>query len=250
MYHTLGRWKHIIVCDLANAFYQNHIDPASQQWLGIMTPFAGLRVLTRSGQGLLGQTEELHELLAKVLKEELAAGTVTKLHDDLIIGGDTHEETIHNYLKVLHKLWLANLRIDPAKTIIFPKSADIGGWVWKQGGLLEVSPHRKNSLTNTKTEHISTIKHMRSFLGLYKTLHITTPAMSRILAPLKESVAGKESKDPYIWTHSLTQRFKEAQSHINNAHTLSSSSKRSASHQTRCSSQFTRHWTHIICCQG
>ena len=184
-----------------------------------MTPFAGLRVLTRSGQGLLGQTEELHELLAKFFKEEIAAGTATKLHDDLIIGGDTHEEAIHNYLTILHKLWLANLRIDPAKTIIFPKSADIGGWVWKQG-LLEVSPHRKNSLTNTKTEHITTIKHMRSFLGLYKTLHIATPAMSRILAPLEESVAGKESKDPYIWTHSLTQRFKEAQSHINNAHTL------------------------------
>ena len=49
IYSQLGKWKHIIVFDLYNNFYQNHIDPKDQQWLGIMTPFGGLRVLARSG---------------------------------------------------------------------------------------------------------------------------------------------------------------------------------------------------------
>ena len=33
IYSQLGKCKHIIVFDLYNAFYQNHIDPQSQQWL-------------------------------------------------------------------------------------------------------------------------------------------------------------------------------------------------------------------------
>ena len=40
-----------------------------QPFLGIMTPFRGLWVLARSGIGLIGQSEELEELMAKVLKE-------------------------------------------------------------------------------------------------------------------------------------------------------------------------------------
>ena len=78
---------------------------------------------------LIGQSEELDELLAKILKDELAAGIATKIHDDFVIGGDTQEEAADNYLIILHKIWLANLRFDPAKTYVFPKSADIAGWL-------------------------------------------------------------------------------------------------------------------------
>lgn len=62
IFSQLGRCKHWIVLNLYNAFYQNHIDDKDQQWLDIMTPFSGLRVLARSGQGLLGQSslEERH----------------------------------------------------------------------------------------------------------------------------------------------------------------------------------------------
>ena len=59
IYSQLGKWKEIVILDLHNAFFQNHMAEEDQQWLGIMTPFSGLRVLARSGQGLLGQSEEL-----------------------------------------------------------------------------------------------------------------------------------------------------------------------------------------------
>ena len=49
---------------------------------------------------------------------------------------------------------------------------------------------------------------------------MATPATSRILAPLEDAVAGKESADPIDWTHSLSQRFREAKAHIKNTHTL------------------------------
>ena len=75
--------------DLKSAFYQNHMHPDEQPYLGSMTPFCGLRVLARSGQGLTGQSEELEELLSKILKDKLREGVVTKIHDDLVIGRDT-----------------------------------------------------------------------------------------------------------------------------------------------------------------
>ena len=67
---------------------------------------------------------------------------------------------------------LANMKVEPNKTIIFLKSVNIAGWIWQQGGFLSLSPHRKSSLINTKEEYITKVKHMRSFIGLYKTLHI------------------------------------------------------------------------------
>merc|ERR1711989_238698 len=90
-----GEWGHYsqpLLIDLYNAFFQNHISKDDQQWLGIMTPFSGLRVLTRSGQGLLGQSEELDKLMAKVLGKDIKEGRATKIQVDIIIGGQDQLE--------------------------------------------------------------------------------------------------------------------------------------------------------------
>ena len=163
-----------------------------QPYLGIMTPFGGLRVLARSGQGLIGQSEELDELMAKILHQEMKEGIITKIQDDIIIGGDTQIQAANNYICVLHTLFLANLRVEPQKVVIFPESTDIAGWIWKKGGTLSVSPHRKNSLMNMKEHNITKVKHLQSFLGLYKTIQMATPGFSHVLAPLKEAVAGQK----------------------------------------------------------
>ena len=42
IFRHLGRWKEIIVMDLKSAFFQNHMHPNAQPYLGIMTPFGGL----------------------------------------------------------------------------------------------------------------------------------------------------------------------------------------------------------------
>ena len=170
-----------------------------------MTPFSGLRVLARSGQGLLGQSEELDELMSKILSKEIKEGRAVKIQDDIIVGGDTELEAVTNYILILEKLFLANLRVEPNKTIIFPKSADIAGWIWQEGGFLIVSPHRRSSLLNTKEEHITKVKHMRSFISLYITLHIATPAMSRFVTPLEDTVQGLQSSDPYTLTYAASQ---------------------------------------------
>ena len=101
-------------------------------------------MLARSEQGLIGQSEELDELMAKILKQEMKEGIIMKIQDDVIIGGDTQIQKARNYIRILNKLDLTNLRVEPQKVVIFPKSADIAGWIWKTGGMFSVSPHRKN----------------------------------------------------------------------------------------------------------
>ena len=94
----LEKWKELIIIDLYNAFFQNNIADDNQQWLGIMTPFSGLRVLTRSGQGLLGQSEELDELMAKIIGDDIKEGRAVKIQDNKIIGGATQIEAAKNYI--------------------------------------------------------------------------------------------------------------------------------------------------------
>ena len=216
----LGRWKHLIVFDLFNGYFQNHMKKDVIPWLGIQTPFGGLRVLARSGQGLAGMAEEFGELTAKILKEELQEGICTIIVDDLYIGGDTQTETATNYARILAKIKNANLKITPGKTFIFPKSVDVLGWVWTRGGFLKPSMHRTSSLLNTKTEDIKKVRDMRSWVGLFKTLHIVTPNISKILDPFETATAGKDTKEDFEWTHELEQKFREAKNAISTMKTL------------------------------
>ena len=220
VFNVLGRFKHIIAFDMYNGFFQNHMSEDSLQWLGVMTPFGGLRVITRSAQGLLGMSEEFTLLLRKIIQEELQKGTCVQLVDDLYVGGQTQQEAAANYLAILQKFSLANLKIAASKTHIFPKQVEVMGWLWKEGGHLEPSPDRRNSLVNTRQEDIRKVKDMRSWLGLYKTLRRATPNISYLLDTLEQAVAAKESKDDFQWTHELEMRFREAKSAVKDMHTL------------------------------
>ena len=206
----LGRWKYLIIFDLFNGYFQNHMAKESIPWLGVQTPFGGLRVVARSGQGLMGMAEEFDELLAKILKEELMEGICDKIVDDVVIGGTTPKETAENYAKILRKLDNANIKIAPEKKKIFPKSADMLGWVWEQGGFLSASPHRKLGIMNTKVEDIKTVKDMRSWIGLFKTLHMITPNITNTLEPFETNTAGRDSSDRFHWTHELETLFNQA----------------------------------------
>ena len=61
---------------------------------------------------------------------------------------------------------------------------------------------------------------MRSWVGLFKTLHIVTPRISEILSPFEAVTAGKESKESLPWTHDLESKFREAKEHIDKLVTL------------------------------
>ena len=220
IFAKLGKWNYIISTDLTAGFYQNHMSRQDAEWLGISSPFGGLRYMKRSGQGLIGQSEELDELLAKILKSELQQGIVIRLADDLYIGGDTDTQAAINYDIVLSKLNQCNIKLSPHKTSIFLEEMNILGWTWKQGGYLSPNPHRVNALKNTTTENIAKVKDLRSFLGLYKTLLPACPNLTITLDALDQACADRQSNEDIIWSRDLIQAFKLAKDEIDNLQTL------------------------------
>ena len=220
IFAQLGKWNYIINTDLFSGFFQNHMSPKDYPWLGISTPFGGMRFMKRSGQGLLAQSEELDELLAKVLGPEMKDGKVARIADDIFIGGLTREETLQNYATVLQKFQNANIKISPAKTKVFLESVDILGWKWSQGGFLSPSPHRVCALKNTKIENVKNVKDLRSFIGLFKTLLPASPNLTLLLNPLDLEVADKDSKDVIDWNRELTNHFNQAKAAVDNLQSL------------------------------
>ena len=199
-----------IYADLHESFFQNHLNKKDWGFMAINSPYKGLRVYTRSTQGLLNQDEELSQLLSKVLGNLIMDGSCMKIADDLLIGGNTIDEAINNWEKVLKQLSLANLKLSQGKVRIFPIETTIFGWVVKDGKMTP-DPHRQLALTKTKYTDIIKIKDLRSWMGIYKTFLIAMPGLAGLMDPFDKFVGGvKDNKSDIIWTDSLIQAFNVA----------------------------------------
>ena len=205
---TIAQWKYIIKTDLTNAFFQIPLAKQSMKFCGIATPFRGVRVYTRCAMGMPGSETALEELMCRVLGDLIQDGSVAKLADDLYCGGNTPEELLLNFKKVLHALQACNLPLSPCKTVICPRSTTILGWIWSQGSL-SASPHRVAVLA--KSPLPDTVHGLRLFIGAYKVLGQVLPKCSQLVGPLDTAIAGKQSQDKILRTDELIKHFHNAQ---------------------------------------
>ena len=88
--------------------------------MGVMTPFKGVRIITRAGQGLLNSEADLDELLECVLGDHIASGICEIARDDIQIGGDSIDQAISHWNLVISALAAANLRLTARKVRFFP----------------------------------------------------------------------------------------------------------------------------------
>ena len=209
----LARWQFHIYADLNNSYFQLHVKKNLWGYLGIMTPYKGIRVMTRTGQGLLGSDVELEQLISRVLGEDIAQGHCIAIRDDIIIGGNTIDDTLSNYESVVKKLDDNNLKLSPNKVRVFPKDTEIYGYRVVDGCILP-SNHTVTSLGETKIENLVTNKQVNSWKGLYKTLIGHLPALSLVMSPFDSATVGKNSNEKFAWTPSLTAAFNAAMTHL------------------------------------
>ena len=210
IFKFLGNNKFVIFADLFESFFQNHLKKDDWGYVAINSPYKGLRVYTRSMQGLLNQDEELSQLLFKVLGDDIMKGHCLKIADDLIVGGHTPEQAINNWASVLEKLSLSNLKLSPHKVRCFPIETTIYGWSIQKGQMTP-DPHRKLALSKTKHTDIKTVTDLRSWIGIYKTFLIAMPGIAQIMDPFDKLIAGVKEKDALIqWTPQLIQHFDDA----------------------------------------
>ena len=213
----LARWQYIIISDLHHAFYQVPLAHSSMKYCGVATPYKGIRIYTRSAMGMPGSETCLEELMSRVLGHLVEEGCVAKLADDLYCGGNTPEEALHNWSRVLEALSANNLRLSAHKTTICPKTAIILGWVWS-GGSLSASPHKLSALSTVSPP--TTIQGLRSFIGAYKVLSRVLRGYADYLQPLEAVTSGRASQEKIVWSSDLQLAFQKAQAVLNECKTI------------------------------
>ena len=176
-----------------NSYFQIPIEKRLWGYMAINTPFRGMRVMTRTGQGLLNSDVHLDQLLVKVLGDELTEGIVEVARDDIQVGGNTIDEVIRNWDRVLTKLRICNLKISPNKVRILLDDTEVYGFRIKHGHVLPL-PHIVSNLGDIKLEDLKTVKMTNSWRGLYKTLIAHLPHLAFYMNPFDKATAGKNSR--------------------------------------------------------
>lgn len=74
------------------------------KYCGFASPFKGVRVYTRTAMGMPGSETALEEIMCRVLGDLLQEGIVTKIADDLYCGGNSPQELLQNWKRVLQAL--------------------------------------------------------------------------------------------------------------------------------------------------
>ena len=199
---------HCIEFDLYESYFQNHVHPDDWPYLAVETPFKGIRVLTRSGQGLLNQEIEMNQLLTKIMGEEIEKGNLILQADDGQVGGETQEETVKNWIAVLDLCSKNNIKLNSRKIKIFPTTSLIYGWLFKDG-YVQPDPHRKLAILDMKVP--KTVGEMRTYMGVYKTFFPAMIRLTNLMDPFEQLCAGKDSKEKLDWNESLEKLFRESQ---------------------------------------
>ena len=98
--------------------------------------------------------------------------------------------------------------LSASKTVICPQSTTILGWIWSKG-TIHASPHRVATLSTCATPE--TVRGLRSFIEAYKVLARVIPHCGKLVCPLDDAVASRQSKDKVTWSDDLLSAFQSAQ---------------------------------------
>lgn len=143
--HEMGKWKYMVIADLLKSFYQIPLAISSMKYCGVVTPFKGIRVYTRSAMGMPGSETCLKELMSRVLGDLIQEGCVAKIADNLYVGGNSPTEFLDNWRRVLTLLQKNN------RSITIPQLQDAlwivtDGCVKNRGSAATLYVHQNGSL--------------------------------------------------------------------------------------------------------
>ena len=103
------------------------------KYCGVSTPFKSVRAYARSAMEMRGSEAALEELMYRVFGNLLEEGILVKLADALYCGANTAEQLLTNWKRVLQALHRCDLNLSVSKSVIFPRTTTVWGWIWHQG---------------------------------------------------------------------------------------------------------------------
>ena len=125
--------------------------------MGVMTPHRGIKILTRAGEGLQNSDTELEQLICQILGDEIHSGSTLVARDGGLVGGNSIDEFISNWEKVISKLHLNNMKIVSNKLKIAPTDTKVYGFR-VINGTIKPSDHIVNTLGKINIEDLNTVK--------------------------------------------------------------------------------------------
>ena len=98
-----AQWKHI--SDLTSAYEQ------SMNYHDVATPFNRVRVYKHSAMRMPGSETAIEEIMCHALRDLLQEGIVTKIADDFYCKGNSPQELLQNWKRVLQAVYRCDLRL-------------------------------------------------------------------------------------------------------------------------------------------
>ena len=147
-------------------------------------------VRSRAGQGLKIFRCRARKSHGQVFGDEILAGICLLVIDKRFVGGDTFDEAIDNFERVLSKIHENNLKLIGHKIPMFLSDTEVFGHHLNDGRILP-SDHKVTDQGKIKITNLTMVKQVNSWKGFYKTLAKNLPNIASFMAPFNSVKGGK-----------------------------------------------------------
>ena len=218
MLQRLGarRSKYYAVLDLTSGYHKTPINLSSAAYTAFIV-FCGVYEFLRVPFGLKSAGSYFQNTMASVvLGPELLYFVCEAYLDDIIVDGQDEDDFITNLRKVLTRLQLFGVKLNPEKLRLGLKELEYVGHVINGNGL---------NMSKVKIERVldfalpTTLKTLRSFLGLANYFRDHVKNYASIATPLHAMTTVKKGSK-LAWTQPALSAYEEIKSLIEQCPTL------------------------------
>ena len=205
----LAQTSHFSTLDLASGYWQVGMEASSQPKTAFCA-HSGLYEFTVMPFGLCNAPATFQRLMETVL-HGLARDKCFVYLDDVLVVGKTFEEHTNNLREVLTRLREAGLRLKPSKCHLAKARVTYLGYVVSREGIV-ADPDKVAAVQGFPTP--TTVRELRSFLGLASYYRRFIPGFSKVASPLF-MLTHKGSE--FVWSQECKRVFEQLKSLLSTA---------------------------------
>lgn len=197
--------RYLSSIDLSKSFWQIPIKKEHREKTAFYVPGRGTFQFKVTAFGLTNAPATQQRLVDSLFGPEFESNVFVFI-DDVIIISKTFEEHLSLLLRVLEKLYSANLTINLSKCQFFRSNLRYLGYVVDAKGL-RTDPEKVAAILNYPTP--TNKKEVKRFLGTASWYRRFIPNFSSIAGPLNKLTSTKKNSSPFKWSEEADKSFLE-----------------------------------------
>jgi len=219
--HTINnignkKCKYFAVLDLSAGFYQVELAEECRPYTAFLTP-NGLYQWKRVPMGLKGAPSHFQRVMMETVLKGLIQVIVDVYIDDIIIYAASEEEFLKNLAIVFERFRHFNIKLNPDKCRLGFTSVEYCGHLLDASGIT-FTKKKKDKVLDIPLP--TTVKQLRSFLGLCNFFRRHVPKYHDDAAQLHAMIDAGASNRRLKWSHSTQRAFNQLKVNVANAHKL------------------------------